>query len=166
MKNNQFLALTLLLAAVLFASSCRLYQTEVHLYTVDIEVLESPTEGKLIDLGHQEKIRVEFTSDTEINEAHAILLEENSDNFNINGDTVEAKSTINLTQPIVDEEMDGDAVLALRNYDVDGMEHTFEQEVDLSTYPAGTCFVLFCFARPNDNHIGYSSKSIYFCKKN
>lgn len=166
MKNKQFLALALLIGVVLFAGSCRLYQNETHLYTVDIEISESPTEGKLIDLGHQEKIRVEFTSDTEIYEAHALLFEEDSDKFNINEDNVEAKSTISLLQPVADGAMDGEAVLALRDYNVDGMEHTFEQEIDLSDYQTGTCFVLFAFARPDDSHIGYSSKNIYFCKKN
>jgi len=166
MNNNHFLTSALIVTIVLFISSCRLYQTELHLYTVDIEILESPEEGKLINLEHKEKIRIEFTSDTEIREAHVLLFPEDANMFDIEGDNIQAKETVYLNNPMVQGEMDEDAIFAARNYNVEATEYTFEQEVDLSIYPTGTCFVLYGIARPDDNHIGYSTKSIYFCKKN
>jgi len=121
---NQLLALTLVLISTVFASSCRLYQTESHTYTVDIEILESPEASRLIDLGHQEKIRVEFTSDVEIGEAHVLLFSEDANMFDIEGDNVQAKETVRLTDPMVQGEMDNDAIFAARNSNVEAMEYT------------------------------------------
>jgi len=165
MRKNQFL-LFALSAIVLFISSCKIYTSEVHLYTINIEVLESPEESRVTDLGHEEKIRVEFDSAVEIAEAHVILFREDANMFDIEGDNVQAKENMYLTDPMIQGDRDEYAVFATRNYSVDAMEYIFEQEVDLSIYPAGTCFVLYGIARPNDNHIGYSTESIYFCKKN
>jgi len=164
MKKNLFLLFTLS-AIITFISSCRLYTSETHLYKVDIEILESPEEGKLINLGHSEKIRIEFTSDTEIRIAHAILFPEDANKFYIDGDNVQVKEPLQLTNPMVQGDMDDDAVFAIRNYDVGATEYIFEQEVDLTIYPAGTCFALYGIASPNDNHIGYDIERVYFCKK-
>lgn len=171
MKSNKFLAFALILTFAFFVGSCKLYQTETHGYEVDIEIIESPTEGRMVNLEHNEKIQIEFTThpNTEIAEVFVILQTENSDNFNIDGDNVEAKSHAIMYTDAFRNQTDENDVFNIRNYNVKEVEYTFEQEVDLSIYPSGTCFVLFCFARPSEDwteHNEYNSNSIYFCKKN
>jgi len=74
--------------------------------------------------------------------------------------------TVQMNSPLLNEEAGEAAVFHVRNTDVGETTYTFEIEVDLSTYPEGTCFALFGMARGTKETDGYDSQGIYFCKKN
>lgn len=167
MKRNQFLGLSFLLAMVLFFNSCKVYEDDVLNGAVQIEMVESPTNRSLVNLGDAETIRIKFTSDTKIAEVHASLYTKDANVFDINGDDVRLKQDEYLNSPLFfNEEATETSIFDVHNTDIGETEYTFEQEVDLSNYAVGTCFVLFGTARIDNDSAGHDSQGIYFCKKN
>lgn len=169
MKNNIFLGLTTLLAVAILLSSCNKDIDYVE-DLVGINITTSLTQGKLMDLGDSEKIRVDFTAktETEISTVHASIYVQDAKLFKIEGDNVELdqEEIQHWNGPHLRNEAAEGAVFHFNNIGIDGMEYALEQEIDFTAYPTGTCFSLTVAGRGNNPAALYDSDGIFFCKKN
>lgn len=169
MKNNLFLGLTMLLAVAILLSSCKKDIDYVQ-DLVGINIVTSPIHGKLVDLGDSEKIRAEFTAktETEIEIVHASIYVQDAKLFKIEGDNVELdqEQIQHWNGPHLTNEAAQGAVFHFNNVGIDEMEYVFEQEIDFTAYPTGSCFSITIAGRGKNRVASYDSVDIFFCKKN
>ncbi|MEM6802396.1 MAG: hypothetical protein AAF696_13390 [Bacteroidota bacterium] len=109
-------------------------------------------------------IEIFFSSKNPIEEVYVDLFVEDASLFELENGTVELKEEFCLNAFPDDSKakiIDFEALAVGQN------SFTFKQSVDLSSYPDGTCFVLFGTALGNSElSEGYDSRGIYFCKGN
>ncbi len=160
MKSNLFFSF-LCVSLILFMSSCEIHD---HVLNGVVQIdIESHERGEIISNGGVQNIKVRFTSDTEIQEASVSMYIEDASKFTIEGNRIKLNEDAYLN---VLPRTDQVTIIDFENKSVNNNEYVYEQEVDLSAYPAGTCFVLFGSALGSSEiSEGYDSQGVYFTKR-
>jgi len=160
MKRIHFLAVLTSLN-LLFFTSC--IDDDVLNGVVQIEMVSTPEPESISEFNQPESIKIKFSTHTEIEEVSVILFKEDPQYFTIEGGKVKLKEDVCL-KPIPDNPEE-DTVMEYENLTINDKEFVFEEQIDLSIYPDGTCFVLYGKANGvSEVSEGYDLKGIYFCK--
>jgi len=163
MNSYQIFRLILVLSVTVFLASCQKYDDDIINGSVQIEILEAP-DNKSIILSNENvhNIKVKFSTQTTLDSLSVSLFVEDKSKFRISGNsTVELKDNFVL-QSIKDDKN----ILDFQISGLNAAEYIFEETINLSNYPATTCFVLAGSALGvgESSAGGTEHKMIYFCK--
>lgn len=132
---------------------------------VQVEFQEAPANQTVLALTDTAtEIELYFSSKSPIQEVYVDLFVEDASLFEQEDGRVKLKEEFCLDAFPDDTKS---KVIDFEQLSVNQNSFTFKETVDLSSYPDGTCFVLFGTALgSSDLSEGYDSRGIYFCKGN